>query len=41
MLDLPIVLSPIELGACLLVFFNTPVGAAINNNVKFVFAVLA
>lgn len=39
MLDLPIVLSPIALGACLLVFFNTPVGTAINSNVKFVFAV--
>jgi molybdate transport system permease protein len=40
LLDLPIVISPIALGAALLVFFNTPVGAAINNNViKFVFAV--
>jgi molybdate transport system permease protein len=40
MLDLPIVISPIALGACLLVFFNTAVGAAINDNViKFVFAV--
>lgn len=39
LLDLPIVISPIALGACLLVFFNTPVGAAINSNVKFVFAV--
>ena len=39
MLDLPIVISPIALGACLLVFFNTPVGAAINDNWKFIFAV--
>lgn len=40
LLDLPIVISPIALGAALLVFFNTPVGAAINDNVvKFVFAV--
>jgi len=40
MLDLPIVISPIALGACLLVFFNTPVGAGINDNImKFVFAV--
>ena len=39
MLDLPIVISPIALGACLLVFFNTPLGDAINNNLKFVFAV--
>jgi molybdate transport system permease protein len=40
LLDLPIVISPIALGAALLVFFNTPVGAAINNNVvKFVFTV--
>ena len=38
LLDLPIVISPIALGACLLVFFNTPVGDAINSNVKFVFA---
>jgi molybdate transport system permease protein len=38
LLDLPIVISPVALGAALLVFFNTPVGAAINNNViKFVF----
>ncbi len=40
LLDLPIVISPIALGAALLVFFNTPVGAAINDNViRFVFAV--
>jgi molybdate transport system permease protein len=40
LLDLPIVISPIALGAALLVFFNTPVGSGINNNVlRFVFAV--
>lgn len=40
LLDLPIVISPIALGAALLVFFNTPVGAAIDDNVlRFVFAV--
>lgn len=40
LLDLPIVISPIALGAALLVFFNTPIGAGINDNViKFVFAV--
>ena len=40
LLDLPIVISPVALGACLLVFFNTPVGAGINDNViRFVFAV--
>ena len=40
MLDLPIVISPIALGAALLVFFNTPVGAGIDDNIiKFVFAV--
>jgi len=40
MLDLPIVISPIALGACLLVFFNTPIGAGINDNVmNIVFAV--
>lgn len=39
LLDLPIVISPIALGAALLVFFNTPVGGAIDDNVvKFVFA---
>lgn len=30
-LDLPIVISPIALGAALLVFFNTPVGKAVEN----------
>jgi molybdate transport system permease protein len=40
LLDLPIVISPVALGAVLLVFFNTPFGSAINNNViRFVFAV--
>ncbi len=40
LLDLPIVISPVALGAVLLVFFNTPLGSAINNNViRFVFAV--
>jgi molybdate transport system permease protein len=39
LLDLPIVISPIALGAALLVFFSTPVGAGINDHVKFVFAV--
>ncbi len=39
LLDLPIVISPIALGAALLVFFNTPAGAAIDDHiVKFVFA---
>jgi molybdate transport system permease protein len=39
LLDLPIVLSPIAIGAALLIFFNTPVGSSINNNFNFVFAV--
>jgi molybdate transport system permease protein len=40
LLDLPIVISPVALGAVLLVFFNTPLGAAVDDNViKFVFAV--
>lgn len=40
LLDLPIVVSPVALGAALLVFFSTPAGAAINNNViRFVFSV--
>jgi molybdate transport system permease protein len=40
LLDLPIVISPIALGAALLVFFNTPIGSAINNNIlRFVFSV--
>jgi molybdate transport system permease protein len=40
LLDLPIVISPVALGAALLVFFNTPVGAAVDDNIiKFVFSV--
>ncbi|MFH1646738.1 MAG: ABC transporter permease [Chloroflexota bacterium] len=40
LLDLPIVISPVALGAALLVFFNTPLGGAIDDNViRFVFAV--
>jgi len=40
LLDLPIVISPIALGAALLVFFNTPIGSGIDDNImKFVFAV--
>jgi len=40
LLDLPIVISPVAIGAALLVFFNTPAGAAIDDNViKFVFSV--
>jgi molybdate transport system permease protein len=40
LLDLPIVISPIAIGAALLVFFSTPLGSAINNHViNFVFAV--
>jgi molybdate transport system permease protein len=40
LLDLPIVVSPIAIGAALLVFFNTPLGASINNNlIRFVFSV--
>ena len=40
LLDLPIVISPVALGAALLVFFSTPIGEAINNNViRFVFSV--
>lgn len=39
-LDLPIVISPIALGAALLVFFNTSLGRAIEGNVlRFVFEV--
>jgi len=39
-LDLPIVISPIALGAALLVFFNTPIGVGIENKVlRFVFEV--
>ncbi len=40
LLDLPIVISPVALGAALLVFFNTPLGSAIDDNIiKFVFSV--
>jgi molybdate transport system permease protein len=40
LLDLPIVISPIAIGAALLVFFSTPLGSAINNNIiQFVFSV--
>lgn len=40
LLDLPIVISPVAIGAALLVFFNTPLGAGINNNIlRFVFSV--
>jgi molybdate transport system permease protein len=39
LLDLPIVISPVALGAALLIFFSTPLGAAINENMTFVFAV--
>ncbi|OGP53012.1 MAG: hypothetical protein A2Y65_04340 [Deltaproteobacteria bacterium RBG_13_52_11] len=39
-LDLPIVISPIALGAALLVFFNTPVGIGIEDKIaRFVFEV--
>jgi molybdate transport system permease protein len=39
-LDLPIVISPIALGAALLVFFNTPAGVAIESKlIRFVFEV--
>lgn len=39
LLDLPIVVSPVALGAGLLIFFNTPLGSAIDDNIiKFVFA---
>jgi len=39
-LDLPIVISPIALGAALLVFSNTPIGVGIENKVlRFVFEV--
>ena len=39
-LDVPIVLSPVALGAALLVFFNTPLGSAIEKGViSFVFEV--
>ena len=40
MLDLPIVISPVAIGAALLVFFNTQIGAGIGDGIiKFVFAV--
>ena len=40
LLDLPIVISPVAIGAALLVFFNTPLGSGINNNlIRFVFSV--
>ncbi len=40
LLDLPIVLSPVAIGAALLIFFNTDLGSAINNHVlRFVFSV--
>lgn len=40
LLDLPIVVSPVALGAALLVFFNTPLGEAIDDNILgFVFSV--
>jgi len=40
LLDLPIVVSPIALGAALLVFFNTPIGVGIDTHIlKIVFAV--
>jgi molybdate transport system permease protein len=39
-LDLPIVISPIALGAALMVFFNTPLGAGIESSITgFVFEV--
>ena len=40
LLDLPIVISPVAIGAALLVFFTTPLGEGINNHVlRFVFSV--
>jgi len=40
LLDLPIVISPVAIGAALLVFFNTPLGEGINNNlIRFVFSI--
>jgi molybdate transport system permease protein len=40
LLDLPIVISPIAIGAALLVFFSTPLGSSINNHmINFVFAI--
>ncbi|OQX19929.1 MAG: hypothetical protein BWK75_05240 [Candidatus Altiarchaeales archaeon A3] len=37
-LDLPIVVSPIALGAALLIFFNTSIGTSVENYIKFTFA---
>ena len=40
LLDLPIILSPVALGAALLIFFTTPVGSFINNDIlRFTFSV--
>jgi molybdate transport system permease protein len=40
LLDLPVVVSPIAIGAALLIFFSTPLGSAINEHVvKIVFSV--
>jgi molybdate transport system permease protein len=40
LLDLPLVISPVALGAALLVFFNTPVGSLIEDRfIRFVFEV--
>lgn len=40
LLDLPLVISPVALGAALLVFFNTPLGGLIENRLlRFVFDV--
>jgi molybdate transport system permease protein len=40
LLDLPIVISPVAIGAALLVFFNTPLGSGVNENIlRFVFSV--
>jgi molybdate transport system permease protein len=40
LLDLPIVISPIAIGAALLVFFSTPLGSTIDSHfINFVFAV--
>jgi molybdate transport system permease protein len=40
LLDLPIVISPVAIGAALLIFFSTPLGASINSNiVRIVFSI--
>lgn len=40
LLDLPIILSPVAIGAALLIFFNTPVGGFINRSLlRFTFSV--